>query len=305
MKNFIEQFYGKEIIPPDEVICRCLPEDALLLSAWLSKKKGGKVVIVVPKRGIKEKLLEMAEENARIHSLSAEDTGRSLELEEVAARFHLRKVPQSVGAFDISNMGGKEAVGAFVYWEDGEFKKQRYRHMKMDAVKGPDDYAMMREMVGRTIRNLEGALPDLVIIDGGREHLETALAVIRENQIRDRDIVGLAEDPDRIFLPGKDLPVNLEDGRPSSLLLKMIRDEVHRFAIGYHKKLRSKKTLESPLEKIYGVGRKRRFELLNHFGSIDAIRRASSEDIARLKGFNKMMAEDILSALKKKDTEVP
>ncbi|PKL52613.1 MAG: excinuclease ABC subunit C [Nitrospira bacterium HGW-Nitrospira-1] len=299
IKNFIEQFYAKEIIPPAEVICPLMPEDAPLLSAWLSEKRGGHVSIATPKRGIKKKLLVMAEENARIHSLSAGDTGKSLALEEIASRLHFQSIPQSIGAFDISNMGGKEAVGAFVYWENGEFKKQLYRHIKMDAVKGPDDYAMMKEMVKRTINNPAGELPDMMIIDGGREHLEAALSVFRENHIKDKYIVGLAKDPDRIFLHGERWPVDLEDGRPSSLLLKKIRDEVHRFAILYHKKLRSRKALESPLEKIYGVGRKRHFALLKHFGSIEAIRRATGEEIAGLKGFNRKIAEDILAALKK------
>ena len=194
-----------------------MPEDALLLSEWLSERRGGRVSITVPRRGIKKKLLEMAEENARVHSLSAKDTGKSLALKELAARFHFQRIPQSVGAFDISNIAGKEAVGAFVYWENGEFKKQRYRHIKMDAVRGPDDYAMMKEMVKRTIDSLEGDLPDLIIIDGGREHLEAALTVFREKHIKDKDIVGLAKDPDRIFLSGVKLPVYLEDGKPSSL----------------------------------------------------------------------------------------
>jgi len=299
IKNFIEQFYGKEIIPPSEVICSQMPEDVLLLSLWLSGKRGGKVSIAVPKRGIKRKLLEMAEENARLHSLSAKDAGKSLVLEEVAARLHLQSIPKSIGAFDISNIGGKEAAGAFVYWEAGGFKKQSYRHIKMAAVSVPDDYAMMKEMVKRTIRNLGGELPDLMIIDGGREHLEAALSVFRENHIRGKDLVGLAKGPDRIFLPGEKLPLDLEDGKPSSLLLKRIRDEAHRFAICYHKKLRAGKALDSPLEKIYGVGRKRRFELLQHFGSIEMMRKASIEEITALKGFNRKIAEDILAALKK------
>ena len=305
IKNFIEQFYGKEIIPPPEVICPLMPEDVPLLSVWLSEKRGGKVNIAVPKQGIKKKLLEMAEENARIHSLSMKDSGEGRVLEEVASKLHLQRIPQSIGAFDISNMGGKEAVGAFVCWENGEFNKQRYRHIKMDSVKGPDDYAMMKEMVQRTINNLQGELPDMMIIDGGREHLEAALSVFREHHIEDKNIVGLAKGPDRIFLHREKLPVDIEDGRPSSLLLKKIRDEVHRFAISYHKKLRSRKALESPLEKIYGIGRKRRFALLEHFGSIEAMRRSSIEEVAGLKGFNRKMAEEVLSALKKeKDTEI-
>ena len=299
IKNFIEQFYGKEIIPPSEILCPLMPEDAALLSAWLSEKRGAKVSIVVPKRGIKKKLLGMAWENAKIHSRNMQDTGKSQVLEELASRFHFKKIPYSLGAFDISNMGGSDAVGAFVYWENGEFEKQHYRHIKMNAVQGPDDYAMMREMVKRTIDNLRGDLPDVVIIDGGREHLEAALAVFREKHVRDRNIIGLAKDPDRIFLEREEGSVVIEDGKQSSLLLKKIRDEVHRFAISYHKKLRSRKALESPLEKIYGVGRKRRFALLKYFGSIDAIRSASVEDIAAMRGFNRKIADDILSALKK------
>jgi excinuclease ABC subunit C len=299
IKNFIEQFYGKEILPPSEVICPLIPEDAPLLSAWLSGKKGGKVIVTVPRRGIKKKLLEMAGENARIHSLNAKDAGKGPLLQEVAERLRFKSVPQSVGAFDISNMGGKEAVGAFVYWDSGEFKKELYRHIKMDAVAGPDDYAMMKEMVRRTISSLEGQLPEMIIIDGGREHLEAALSVFREHNIRGRNIVGLAKDPDRIFLEGEKTPVDLEDGRPSSLLLKKIRDEVHRFAISYHKKLRARRVLDSPLDKIYGIGRKRRFELLRRFGNIDAIRSASVEEITAIRGFNRKIAEEILSVLKK------
>ncbi len=299
VKNFIEQFYGKEIVPPSEVICPEMPEDAQLLSSWLSEKRGGKVRIMMPRQGLKKKLLEMAVENAKNHSQNYKHTEKNSALEEIASRFNLQRMPKSIGAFDISNTGGKEAVGAFVCWEDGEFKKERSRRIKMDAVKGPDDYTMMREMVRRTITNFEGDLPDMIIIDGGREHLDAALAVFRDNHIKDKEIAGLAKDPDRIFLPGEKFPFDLEDGKPSSLLLKKIRDEVHRFAINYHRKLRSRKTLESPLEKIYGVGGKRRFELLKHFGNIGAIKQASIEEIAGLKGFNIKIAEDILTALKK------
>ena len=299
LRNFIEQFYRKEIMPSPELLCSRMPEDVALLALWLSGKRGGSVILTIPKRGVKKNLLKMAEENARILAQSGKSAAEPLVLKEIAARFHFRNVPQSIGAFDISNIGGKEAVGAFIFWEDGGFRKERYRHIKMDAVGGPDDYAMMKEMVRRTIRNLEGALPDLMIIDGGREHLEAALSVFREHDISGNHIVGLAKDPDRIFLPEEKQPVNLEDGQPSSLLLKRIRDEVHRFALSYHRKRRWKKVLESPLDTIYGVGRKRRFALLDHFGSIDAIRKAPADEIASLKGFNRKMAEDILSALKK------
>ena len=206
----------------------------------------------------------------------------------------LRKIPVDIGAFDISNISGKEAVGAFVYWSDGDFIKEKYRHIKMDTVRGPDDYAMMREMIMRTIKNLENNLPDLIIVDGGKGHLDTALKVLKEKSINDIDIVGIAKDPDRVFLPKGKSPVTIEDGKASSSMLKKIRDEAHRFAVSYHRKVRAKRTFESPLEKITGIGKKRRFELLKHFGSIEAIKNSTIEDISTLKGFNRKIAEKIL-----------
>lgn len=297
MKNFIGQFYGKEIIPPPELICSLLPEDSIILSSWLSDKKGLKVKITVPKRGIKRKLVEMAKENAEILCKSEKSSNKIEVMKEIAVSLKLQKIPENIGAFDVSNISGKESAGAFVYWSDGDFIKEKYRHIKMDAVKGPDDYLMMKEMLRRTIKNLENNIPDLVIIDGGRGHLDVALEVFKENRITDKDIIGIAKNPDRAFLSNKKSPVSLEDGKASSLLLKKIRDEAHRFAISYHKKLRSKKVFESPLEKISGIGKKRRFELLRHFGSIEAIRKTTVEDIARLKGFNRKIAEKVLETL--------
>jgi excinuclease ABC subunit C len=196
----------------------------------------------------------MAEENAKVHSLSVKDTG-NLALKELEARFHFQRMPQSIGAFDVSNIAGKEAVGAFVYWENGEFKKQHYRHIKMDAVRGPDDYAMMKEMVKRTISSLEGDLPDLIIIDGGREHLEAALSVFRENHIRDR-ISSVLPKTRTDFLEEK-VPVGLEDGKPSSLLLRRSGTRSTRFAISYHRNSVPGNP-GVPSRKDLRVGRKRR-----------------------------------------------
>ncbi len=315
MKNFIEQFYIKEIIPPAEIICSFMPEDSIILSSWLSAKKGSQVKISVPKRGIKKGLVEMAEENAKVLCISEKVQDERSVIKELAATMNLHKIPENIGAFDISNISGKEAAGAFVFWENGAFRKENYRHIKMDSVKGPDDYSMMKEMLRRTLKKTgvrgQGSgvrdedknkeiivIPDLIIIDGGREHLNAALQVMKELDI-DIDVIGVAKDPDRAFLPDKEFPVSLEDGRPASVLLKRVRDEAHRFAITYHKKLRTKRVFESILEKIPGIGRKRRFELLRHFGSIEAIRQASAEEISVIKGFNKVIAEKVLESLKK------
>jgi excinuclease ABC subunit C len=183
----------------------------------------------------------------------------------------------------------------------------------MDAVKGPDDYAMMKEMVRRTIQSIrsseqgaeegmhagKGGLPDLVIIDGGREHLQAAQEVLREQHISNITAVGLAKDPDRVFLEGRDDPVRLDDGKAASLLLRNIRDEVHRFAIGYHRKLRARRAFDSVLDSIYGLGRKRRFALLERFGSIEAIKGASVDELSAVKGLTKRMAREVLAALNK------
>ena len=326
MKNLIEQFYEKEIIPPAKIICSDMPEDAAILSPWLSDKKGSHVTIIAPKRGQKRRLVEMAEENAEIIYNSGKYSGRDMLLQKVAERLGLNIIPKDIGAFDISNISGNE--GAFIYWEDGEFRKDRYRHIKMDAIQGPDDYSMMKEMVRRTfkkkgVRSQESGVtdqepevrkdlvdsslltphpllslkvPDLIIIDGGRGHLDTVLKATQDLNIK-ANVISIAKNPDRVFIPDEKIPIDIEDGDTSSLFLKKIRDEAHRFAISYHRKLRAKRTFESPLEKIHGIGRKRRFELLRHFGSIEAIRKASAEEIASIKGFNSKIAEAILSSL--------
>jgi excinuclease ABC subunit C len=303
MRNFIRQFYEKEILPPPEILCSATPEDHDLLCSWLSQKRGAHVSMAVPTRGMKRKLLDMAEENAAILLRAEAAEGKKDATKDLAAFLGLKSVPGDIGAFDISNIAGKEPVGAFVCWADGAFRKDRYRHIRMDAVKGPDDYAMMKEMIRRTHKSLDNELPDLVIIDGGRAHLDAALEAFREKNITGSDVIAVAKDPDRAFLSGRETPLGLEEG-PAALLLRRIRDEVHRFAITYHKKLRAKRVLESPLEHIPGIGKSRRFVLLRHFGSIDAIRRASVEEITALKGFHRGLAEKILAALTTKHKKV-
>jgi excinuclease ABC subunit C len=302
-RNFIRQFYEKEILPPPEILCSVTPEDHDLLCSWLSEKRGSQVKVVVPKKGMKRKLRDMAEDNAAILLRAEAAEGEKDVLKDLAGFLGLGSVPADIGAFDISNIVGREPVGAFVHWADGAFRKEKYRHIRMDAVKGPDDYSMMKEMIRRTLRSLDNELPDLVIIDGGGAHLKAALEVFREKKISGRDVIAVAKDPDRVFLSGREAPLSLEEGSPS-LLLRRIRDEAHRFAITYHKKLRAKRVLESPLEQIPGIGKQRRFALLRHFGSIDAIRRASVEEISALKGFNKGIAEKVLDALTTKKEKV-
>ncbi len=317
-RNFMEQFYAREIFAAPAVYCSSLPEDAAVLSAWLTGKRGAKVRIIRPSRGIKKGLVSMAEENAEEVLKSRSAAAAPDVAEEIAGLLGLDRAPGSIGAFDISSIAGKSAVGAFVCWEQGAFDKSRYRHVRMDAVKGPDDYAMMKEMVRRTIQSISSrepgtedvmhkgtrGLPDLVIIDGGREHLQAAQEVLREQHISDITAVGLAKDPDRVFLEGRDEPVRLDDNRASSLLLRKIRDEVHRFAIRYHRKRRARMAFASALDSIYGLGRKRRFALLERFGSIEAIKGASVDELSSVKGLSKKLAQEVLAAVNKEKEEM-
>jgi len=267
------------------------------------------VKIVVPEKGRrsaeaekKKELLAMALENARLIVREKREARIDDLLREIKERVGLKRIPEDIGAFDVSTIAGNESVGAFVYWRDGEFKKEKYRRLRIKTVKGIDDYAMMEEIIERIIKNLEGDVPDLLIIDGGKGQLEIAKrAVQKHKELFQKPplLAAIAKDPDRLYLITSEEPLDLEDAKPSSLLLKKIRDEAHRFAIGYHRKLRERELMQSPLEKIPGIGKKRRLALLRHFGSVEAIKNATIDEIAQLKGFNKMVAENILKALRR------
>jgi excinuclease ABC subunit C len=303
-RHFIEQFYSKEIVPPEEIIISERPEDINALSAWLSnlrkeriEAKNNKVKIIIPARGKRKELVRMAEENAEIALNNKKNTENKNLFVELKNKLSLRVLPTSIGALDVSTISGSESSGAFIYWEDGEFKKDMYRHFKIKTVQGVDDYSMMQEIAERTIRNLGEKLPSLVVIDGGKGQLEAARKAFDQAKIKDTEIVSVAKNPDRAFTLFADRPIDLEDGKAASLLLKKIRDEAHRFAIGFHRKLRDKRLMESPLEKIHGIGKKRRLELLKNFGSIENIRKASMDEIIKVKGFNKKIAESLINTL--------
>ncbi|MCL4476249.1 MAG: excinuclease ABC subunit UvrC [Nitrospirae bacterium] len=303
LHSFIELFYAKEIIPPDEIIVMSKPDDLRNLTAWLKEKKGGKVGIRVPLDGKRQELIKMATENAEQIFRSKKDMRGDERLKTMKERLHLPYLPHSIGAFDVSTTSGTESVGAFIYWQDNEFVKDCYRHLRIKGVPGIDDYSMMSELITRTLKNLGEKIPDLIVIDGGKGHLEIARDVIETNRITLRDdrqpmLISVAKDPDRAFILSSDI-IDLEDRSPGSLLLKRIRDEVHRFAVTFHRKLRDRRLMKSPLEKIPGVGKKRRFELLRFFGSIDAIRNASVDEIASIKGFNKKVAENVFRELRR------
>jgi len=302
MYTFLIQFYSKDIIPPSQILVPVFPRESQSLIQWLSQRSGSSVKIMSPKTGRKKELVHMASENAFFAYRNKKEPESDSLMRDLRERLHLQKTPEDIGAFDVSTISGKESVGAFVYWSQGAFEKDKYRRLKIKTVPGIDDYSMTKEIIERTIKNLNGNLPDLVIVDGGKGQLNIAQKVIDTNTALTRkplSLIAIAKDPDRAFRITSDIPISLDDKRKSSLLLKKLRDEAHRFAIGYHKKLRGKGMLESPLEAIPGIGKSRRFELLRVFGSIEGIRNASQDEIARLKGFNKKIAENLLKSLRR------
>jgi len=295
--GFVEMFYAKEIIPPERIIVGKRPEGVMPLRAWLKEKRGASVRIAVPRGGKELELIRMAADNARLHYEGKRGAGGDAVLVQMAERVSLRGPPRSIGAFDVSNIHGAEAVGAFVWWEDGDFRTDMYRHLRIKSVSAIDDYAMMRETIARTLKGLK-EWPDLLVVDGGKGHLETARAALAEFRAAP-EVIALAKKPDRVFTTKSDEPVNIEDRTSSSLLLRRVRDEVHRFAISFHKKLRGKRLMASPLESIPGIGKKRRLELLKRFKGLDAIRRAETEELASVPGMNRSVAEALRDALKK------
>ena len=301
LSMFITQFYSKEIIPPAEILTPALPDDAKPLKEWLGQRMGKKVKLVKGVKGKKKDLVAMAMENANFAFMEGKTPTTNDIIREVRTRLSLVHPPASIGAFDVSNISGNEAVGAFVHWEEGSFHPDRYRRLRIKTVKGVNDYSMMEELMKRILAQLEGKLPSLLMIDGGKGHLETAKKAISESIsfAKNRtEVVAIAKDPDRVFLSASDTPIGLEDKRRSSLLLKSIRDEAHRVAVGYHRKIRGKALFTSPLENITGIGKKRRLELLRVFGSIENIKNATIEEIAGLKGFTRSIAGHLLKELR-------
>lgn len=295
----IEALYSKEsLIPPPIIILENLPESLTELKEWLKDKRGDLVELKTPFSEEEKALLDMALNNAMIH-LESKISPVETSLEELKQRLNLSETPFKIGAFDVSTLFGAYSVGGFVYWQDGSFNKNLYRHLKIKETHGIDDYSAMKEIVLRVVKKFDSDFPepDLILIDGGLGHLNAVIKII--NELKEKlNVFAIAKDPDRLIFPdGRELI--LEDKKPSSLLLKKIRNEAHRFTISYHRKLRKKAAFESVLEKIPGIGKKRRLTLLKHFGSISKIKSAKIEEIASLQGFNIKLAGKIIEELNK------
>ena len=219
-------------------------------------------------------------------------------LADLQSVLQLPRLPRRIEGFDVSNIYGREAVGSMVTFVDGKPFKDGYRRFKIKTVPGIDDYAMMREIVRRRYDEPTD-LPDLVLIDGGRGHLSAVLEVLKELKL-DLPAAGIAKEFEQIFLPGRSEPIILPPQSRALQLVQRIRDEAHRFAIGYHRLLRGKQALTSALDHIPGIGERKKQDLIIRFGSVDAIRRAAAEELTQVRGISQTLAQRILQHLRGK-----
>lgn len=309
MPSFIAEYYrqGREI--PDEVISsNGRHDDMTLASEWLSEKAGKKVNAIAPSRGERQSLVNMAEANAfeALKKKTAEHETTSATLTLLQKRLGLKNLPVRIEAIDISNISGKFAVGGLVAFRNSEPFKDGYRRFKIKTAQGPDDYAMMSEVMQRRYSRPGAELPDLILVDGGKGQLNIALSALKELGIKGVDVVSLAKDKnekekilfkdikgERVYLPNVKDPVVLKEGSRPDLLLRRIRDEVHRFAISYHRKVKAKSDFTSALDEIPGIGPKLKKTLLQRFGSIEGIRAASIEELTSVQGITRKIAERV------------
>lgn len=302
---FLQQYYHRAAFIPREVLLpRELPqEDRQLMEAWLSeKKKRAKVQLVCPQRGTKHDIVVMAagnaakylqDEAARIKQANAQTRGA---VEELGRYLGLKNPPERMECFDISHIQGSETVASMVVFEGGLPKKTDYRRFKIRSTEGkPDDFLSMREVTTRRYVGLpEAELPDLIVIDGGKGQLSSALEIIRQQAGHKKvPVVGLAKQFELVFREGESEPVVLPRHSQALYLIQRIRDEAHRFAITYHRKLRGKRNLVSVLDHIVGIGPKRRQALWSHFGTLAKIKSASVEELAEVDGMNMPAAEAV------------
>jgi excinuclease ABC subunit C len=299
LSALVRQFYSKSVVPPREVLLSAaLPEEALL-GEWLAQLREGRVELLVPQRGRKRELVGMAEENAALalqtHLLSR-SSRRQVVAEDLRRELGLPEAPNRVEGFDISNIQGQEAVGSMVVWEAGSMKKDDYKRFKIRTVPSADDFAMMAEVLRRRYgRALEegGVLPDLILLDGGRGQLTQGLRVLEELGLDYLPIVALAKQQEEVYHPGSLHPLVLDLASPALQTLQRIRDEAHRFAITFHKKLRQKRTLISVLDQIPGVGPTIRTSLLKSLGSARRVRVASVAELAAVPKVTPKLAQRI------------
>ncbi|MEJ2047451.1 MAG: excinuclease ABC subunit UvrC, partial [Dehalococcoidia bacterium] len=306
MTSFIKQFYAQAPHIPPLLLLQHPVADKNTIQAWLTGKRGNRVRIQVPQRGNRRQLVDTGAENARqgLEQLGIRQLAAPQEIEaalaEIQEELRLPGLPLRIEGYDISNIQGKMAVGSMVVFEKGKPKPAHYRRFRIKTVAGADDYAMIHEVLSRRFKHLSDAAsdawatrPDLVLIDGGKGQLNAARASMAQADDESIPVAGLAKENEEIFIPGQTKPITLSRRSPGLRLLERLRDEAHRFALGYHLKTRRKQSIASALDNVPGIGPKRKRALLRRFGKIQGIRDASTEELAATQGMNKSLAKKI------------
>lgn len=306
----IIQYYSTERQPPPELLLPHKPEDSELLQERLSELRDGNVKLLIPMRGKYMQLMEMVQQNARQIFTDQEQKKKSWQnLSSLLQKsLHLAHEPDHIECVDISNIGGKQAVGSLVCYHQGVKYTPGYRHYKIREKTTPDDYAMMREVLERRLQKgiVEENLPSLLLLDGGKGQLSLAIDVINHLSLADTiDLVAIAKEKEqegeKLFRPGRKNPINLPRHSPALLFLMRIRDEAHRFGITHHRKLRRKSTLASELDELQGIGKQRKHLLLRTFGSLSKLKLASPSELTGVPGIGAVLAKSIYQQLHKND----
>lgn len=288
---FIQQYYGFNRHIPKQILLNEPIDDTELLEEWLSDLRGNKVYIKVPMKGVKLRLVNMAQKNAEIikHQKKAMENS----LIELKKYLKLDKLPRIIEGYDISNISGKFAVGSKVSFKDAKPNKKKYKRFKIETP-GPNDFAMMKELLTRRLKMIDtDEEPDLIVIDGGKGQLGMACEVLDELNLAHIPIIGLAKEFEEIYIPNSKRPIIIPKNNKALHLLQQVRDESHRFAITYHRKLRSDNISESSLDDIPGIGKKRKINILKEFGTMDDVKNASVEELAKIKGMNEKVATNV------------
>ncbi|MDA2920639.1 excinuclease ABC subunit UvrC [Desulfobacterota bacterium AH_259_B03_O07] len=302
LREFLTQFYGVDRFIPKDILIPVGFEGLNIFSDWLSEKRGKKMNIMVPKQGARLKFIELARRNAEesFKRRFAQKQKELLLIQSLKNALFLKRVPEKIECFDISNIQGDLAVASMVKFQNGSPDKKRYKRFKIKTVIGANDYAMMYEVLLRRFKRADQEkweLPDLILVDGGKGQLNIAQEVLSEiGFLAKVDLASIAKgreegETDKIYVPGRKNPIPLSKKSGELLFLMRIRDEAHRFAISYHRRLRTKKGLQSALDSIPGIGKKRKFLLLKHIGSISNIRNASVEELLSIPGIDINIAQ--------------
>ena len=292
----IKFYYTDFVDIPKEIVVEVEPLDTEILAEWLSLKANRKVKLIIPQRGNLKSLVKMCLENARlqlkeIQIQKMKNLGQvSYSVAALQRDLRLPNLPRKIECFDISNLQGTDTVASLVVFEDGKPKKSLYRKYIIKDVSGPDDFLSMQEVIRRRftkVANGEDKLPDLIMVDGGKGQLSSAIEVLKELEIKNFSIIGLAKRLEEVFLPGQSEPASISKTSSGLKLLQKIRDEAHRFAITFHRHRRSKRTIKTELSDIKGISASTAQKLLQEFGSISGLKSADEEKIKSLVGQKK------------------